>query len=106
MVVSQLDALVVGSVRQEIHYEEAAAESGMTDEEFWQFQLPYMKKAMAIGDYPTMAGLSEDTFDGGWEESFAFGVRIFLEGVERLVCARARTTLRRCARGLHDLKEM
>ncbi len=92
LVVTQLDALVVGSVRQEIQYEEAAAESGMTDEEFWQFQLPFMERAMATGDYPTLAGVSEDTFDGGWEEGFALGVSIFLEGLERLVSARDRTT--------------
>lgn len=87
-VVTQLDALVVGAVRQEIHYEEAAAESGMTDEEFWQHQLPVMEKVMSTGDYPTLAGLSEDAFEGGWDKSFAFGVRLFLDGLEREVARR------------------
>lgn len=85
MVVTQMDALVVGAVRQEIHYEESAAESGLTDEEFWQFQIPIMEQVMATGDYPVMAALSEDSFDGGWEESFAFGLRLFLDGLEREV---------------------
>lgn len=89
VVVSQLDAYVTGSVRQEILYDAAAEESGLADEEFWTFQLPWLERAMESGRYPTMAAMSENSFDAGWEESFALGLRFLLDGIEREVARRS-----------------
>lgn len=83
MVISYLDGYVTGVVRQEILYDRAAEESDLTDEEFWAYQLPWLERAMASGAYPTMAAMSEDAFDGGWEETFTMGLTHLLDGIER-----------------------
>lgn len=85
MVVSLLDSYVTGSVRQEILYDHAAAETGMSEEEFWNLQLPVLVKAMESGRFPTLAALNEDTFSAGWEETFTMGLEFLLEGIEREV---------------------
>lgn len=88
MVISLLDGYVVGSVRQELLYEAAADETGLSEAEFWSIQLPYVEQAMASGAYPVLATLDEDTFDAGWDETFDLGVRLFLDGLEREVARR------------------
>jgi AcrR family transcriptional regulator len=90
-VVTSLDGLVTGAVRQQISYEQVAEESGLDDDEFWGAQLPFMEDAMASGDYPTMQALADDAFRGTWEEAFELGLRAFLDGLEVKVAARSRT---------------
>lgn len=85
MVVSALDAYVTGAVREEILYAQAAAESGLTEEEFWGYQLPVLEQAMESGQFPAMAALDEDVFDAGWEDSFALGLQLMLDGIEERV---------------------
>lgn len=85
MVISLLDGYVIGSVRQEMLYEAAADETGLSEAEFWSIQLPYLEHAMASGAYPSLATMDEDTFDAGWDETFDLGVRLFLDGLEREV---------------------
>jgi AcrR family transcriptional regulator len=87
-VVMLIDAFVVGQARQRIQYEAVVAESGISDEEFWGQQYPFLEKAMLSGRYPAMASLGEDTFDVGWEESFDFGLERLLDGVAALVASR------------------
>ena len=89
MTVSAVDAYVTGSVREEILYAQAAAESGLTEEEFWNYQLPVLERAMESGQYPAMAALSEDVFDAGWEDSFALGLQFLLDGIEQRVARRS-----------------
>ena len=88
MVMSMLDGYVTGTARQEILYEQAAEESGLSDGEFWEYQLPLMVQAMESGNYPTMASMAEDSFDGGWEETFALGLKGLLDGLELEVARR------------------
>jgi AcrR family transcriptional regulator len=97
-VVMLVDAFVVGQARQRIQYEAVVAESGISDEEFWGQQYPFLEKAMLSGDYPAMAALGADTFDVGWEESFDFGLGRLLDGVAALVASR-KPRGRRGARG-------
>jgi AcrR family transcriptional regulator len=82
MVISELDAYVIGSVRQQVMYELAAEETGVTDEEFWGAQVPALERAMDSGDYPVLAAMEEDSFDADWEETFTFGLRHLLDGIE------------------------
>ncbi|GAB3186634.1 TetR/AcrR family transcriptional regulator [Nesterenkonia suensis] len=84
-IVTALGAYTVGTVRQEILWQNAPAETGMTDEEFWSDQIPALERAMASGRYPAMAALAEDTFSGSWEDSFALGLEIFLDGLEQML---------------------
>ncbi|HIZ36393.1 MAG TPA: TetR/AcrR family transcriptional regulator [Candidatus Ruania gallistercoris] len=85
MVVSAVDAYVTGSVREEILYAQAAAESGLTEDEFWNYQLPVLVRAMESGKFPAMAALSEDVFDAGFESSFTLGLELILDGIEQRV---------------------
>lgn len=87
-VLSAVDAYVMGLVRQEVLWQGAAEESGMTDEEFWQHQVPFFTAAMASGRFPALTQLADDTFDASWEEGFAFGLTMFLDGVEQTIVRR------------------
>ncbi|MEU1900385.1 TetR/AcrR family transcriptional regulator [Nocardiopsis dassonvillei] len=89
MVISLLDSYVTGSARQRILYENATVESGMADEEFWGNQLSVLVKAMESGDFPTMAAMDDDAFGADWEETFALGLRLVLDGIDREVARRA-----------------
>ncbi|MDZ5077637.1 TetR/AcrR family transcriptional regulator [Nesterenkonia sp. HG001] len=88
-IITALDSYAVGTVRQEILWQNAPAETGMTDEEFWNHQLPILEEVMASGRFPSMAALSEDTFSGSWEDSFAFGLNLLLDGLEQKLNRRA-----------------
>jgi AcrR family transcriptional regulator len=85
MVLTAIDGFVTGLARSHVNSVRAPARTGQTDEEFWAAQTPVLEKAMATGDYPTMAGLAEDSFSGGWEETFELGLDALLDGLERLV---------------------
>ncbi|ROR73553.1 TetR/AcrR family transcriptional regulator [Bogoriella caseilytica] len=89
MLVSIIDGYVVGTVRQEIQYEAAVGASGVSDQKFWEAQLPHLERAMASGDYPAMAAMDEDSYDAGWEETFEFGLTMLLDGIEREIDRRA-----------------
>ncbi|WP_162802147.1 TetR/AcrR family transcriptional regulator [Ornithinimicrobium murale] len=88
MLVTLLDAYVTGSVRQEVLFDQASALTDLTYEEFWELQLPFLEAAMESGRFPTMAAMSEDSFSGGWEETFELGLTLLLDGVEREVARR------------------
>lgn len=81
-VITAIDGFVVGTVRTELLYEKAAEETGVSDEEFWEMQLPYLNAAMEKGDYPAMMALDEDAFDGPWSETFDLGLSAMLDGLE------------------------
>lgn len=84
-VIVALDSYVTGAVRQEILSNRAASESGMTDDQFWESQVPMLETIFASGRFPVMAALAEDTFTGTWEEHFHFGLALFLDGVEQRI---------------------
>lgn len=92
MIISAIDAYVVGSVRQQVMYELAAEETGVSDEEFWRMQMPTMERAMDTGDYPVMAAMDEDTFDAGWDETFTLGLQHLLDGIAADVARREDAT--------------
>ena len=83
-----VDSLVTGLARSQILYASAAEETGLSDDECWQLQTPVLERAMASGDYPAMAALSDDAFDAPWNETFEFGLHRLLDGTELLVGSR------------------
>ncbi|QSB16386.1 TetR/AcrR family transcriptional regulator C-terminal domain-containing protein [Natronosporangium hydrolyticum] len=88
MVITLLDGYCSGLARHQVQYIAAAAETGISDEDFWQTQLPTLERAMATGAYPVMATLAEDSFDASWESTFELGLRAILDGLEQLVRSR------------------
>lgn len=88
MLLSALDAYVLGSVRQEIQSCIAAQEAGLTDHEFWYTQLPYLERAMESGRYPVMAQMDENTWDGNWDQTFEMGIAFILDGIAAEIARR------------------
>lgn len=79
--INALDGFVTGCVRAQITYDSATHETGLTEEEYWALQIPVLERAMETGNYPAIAALDEDSFDGAWDESFELGLTAFLDGV-------------------------
>lgn len=88
-VVTMIDAYVVGQARSRIQYDAVTVQSGLSDEEFWTQQYPFLAKAMESGRYPAMAALDEDAFGMGWAENFDFGLARLLDGMAALVDGRS-----------------
>ena len=84
-----LDNLVTGAARSHVLYQQAAQQSGMTDEEFWSTQEPYIVEAMSGGRFPRMTALPEDTFSESGEAVMRFGLRALLDGFETFLASRA-----------------
>lgn len=84
-VVLMVDAYVVGQARSRIHHDAVTVQSGLSDEEFWAQQYPFLSRAMLSGRYPAMAALDENAFGLGWEDNFEFGLARILDGLATLV---------------------
>lgn len=84
MISTQVD-YVEGVARRYINERRAEARTGVSNEQFWQAQEPTLAAALTSGDYPTMADLSEDTFDFSFEELFEFGLTRLHDGFARLL---------------------
>ncbi|MCR8946003.1 TetR/AcrR family transcriptional regulator [Streptomyces sp. OUCMDZ-4982] len=87
-VIITVNSFVEGLARTQADAAEAVAQTGLSDEEFWENQRPYLERAMLSGAYPTMAGMSEDTFSADFDH-FTFGLRRLIAGFETLVAERA-----------------
>ncbi|MCS0635942.1 TetR/AcrR family transcriptional regulator [Streptomyces sp. LP05-1] len=88
-VVISVHAFVSGIARLEADTAAAVRESGMAIDQFWKRQEPFLVQAMESGEFPTMAGLSEDSFSYEFDH-FEFGLAALLRGVEAQVAARDR----------------
>lgn len=86
-VIITVNSFVEGLARTQGDAAEAVAQTGLSDEEFWESQRPYLERAMLSGAYPMMAGMSEDTFSADFDH-FAFGLERLIAGFEALVAER------------------
>ncbi|MEU3054400.1 TetR/AcrR family transcriptional regulator [Streptomyces griseus] len=86
-VIITVNSFVEGLARTRADEAEAVAQTGLSDEEFWDNQRPYLERAMLSGAYPMMAGMSEDTFSPEFDH-FEFGLRRLIAGFEALVAER------------------
>ncbi|MGQ4718288.1 TetR/AcrR family transcriptional regulator [Streptomyces anulatus] len=102
-VIITVNSFVEGLARTRADAAEAVRETGLSDQEFWDDQRPYLERAMLSGAYPMMASLSEDAFSAEFDH-FEFGLRRLIAGFESLVEERTadrtpeRTTERTAAR--------
>ncbi|MFH9265989.1 TetR/AcrR family transcriptional regulator [Streptomyces sp. NPDC017546] len=87
-VIITVNSFVEGLARTQGDAAEAVAQTGLSNEEFWDSQRPYLERAMLSGAYPMMAGMSEDTFSADFDH-FEFGLRRLIAGFEALVAERA-----------------
>ncbi|MBR7676638.1 TetR/AcrR family transcriptional regulator [Streptomyces daliensis] len=80
-----IDNYVVGAARAHVLHQQAAQQSGLSDEEFWATQEPYMIKAMETGVYPEIATLPDDTFTMTAYEAMRFGLEPLLDGFQAFI---------------------
>jgi AcrR family transcriptional regulator len=83
-VIIAVQSFVTGIVRMEAETVEAAKETGVSDEEFWTRQEPFLDRAMRTGEYPMLAALSQDAFSTDFDH-FEFGLRALMGGFEAMV---------------------
>ncbi|MEU9700051.1 TetR/AcrR family transcriptional regulator [Streptomyces sp. NPDC047981] len=88
-VIVTVQGFVAGIARMELQAVEAAKETGVSDEDFWAAQAPFLERAMATGRFPAVAGLAEDTFSREVDQ-FAFGLARLMDGFETLVSRRGK----------------
>ncbi|MFD9910303.1 TetR/AcrR family transcriptional regulator [Streptomyces sp. NPDC059063] len=87
-VLIMVEGYVTGAARTQVHAAQAAQDTQLSDEDFWQAQMPFLERVMADGRYPLVAGLSEDAFGWGFDH-FEFGLQRVLDGLDVLVERRA-----------------
>lgn len=84
--VAMLDSLARGASQWIVEYKEAADRTGISDEEWWGTQLPFIERAMADGAHPTMARVvANDPF----EDDTGFVIERALDGIAALVDTRS-----------------
>lgn len=81
MVVSALDAYVTGAVRNQVLYQLAAEEDGLSEERFWSAQSAAIEAALTSRAFPVLAEIDADAFDASWEETFELGLSSLLNGI-------------------------
>ncbi|MER5973204.1 TetR/AcrR family transcriptional regulator [Streptomyces sp. NPDC002055] len=86
-VIIAVQSFATGIARMEIQSAQAAEETGVSHEEFWEGQRPFLERAMQSGQFPHMATLSEDTFSQDFDH-FGFGLERLMDGLEALVARR------------------
>ncbi|MGW6712710.1 TetR/AcrR family transcriptional regulator C-terminal domain-containing protein [Streptomyces globisporus] len=87
-VIITVNSFVEGLARTQADAAEAVAQTGLSDEAFWENQRPYLERAMLSGAYPVMAGMAEDTFSSDFDQ-FEFGLQRLIAGFDALVGERA-----------------
>ncbi|NSC22368.1 TetR/AcrR family transcriptional regulator [Streptomyces albus subsp. chlorinus] len=80
-----LDNLVLGAARSHVLHQQAAQQTGVSDEEFWRTQEPYMVRGIQEGGLHRLAALPEDSFATDAVTTMRFAVRALLDGYQRLV---------------------
>jgi AcrR family transcriptional regulator len=79
-----LDALMsftFGAVQRELAERRAEQESGLTEDEWQRTVGPYLRDALAGGDYPNLQTRIVDGADPDHAERFAFGLERVLDGI-------------------------
>ncbi|MEO3750649.1 TetR/AcrR family transcriptional regulator [Streptomyces sp. B6B3] len=84
-IIVTLDSYITGIARTYVLHQQAAEESGITDEEFWAAQAPIIETALQSGCYPHVFQLDEDSFSLPYEDSMRFGLARLLDGLESFI---------------------
>jgi AcrR family transcriptional regulator len=79
---------VSGHARNHIDAIQAAERTGVTDEQFWSAQEPFLAKAMLSGEYPQLAALPGEIYGEVFHSAFEFGLQRLLDGIEAYLEAR------------------
>lgn len=80
-VLLMIDGYVTNAARRFISAANAEKRTGISEADFWAAQMPVLERIATSGEYPTLAGLPEDTFHFG-QAHFDFGLQRLLDGLE------------------------
>jgi AcrR family transcriptional regulator len=84
--IATTSAWVAGLARTSVEASRAASETGVSDDEWWATQEPYLVDALAGEGYPMLGRVSDSNgFDGTNDRAFEFGLRRLLDGLEAFV---------------------
>lgn len=85
-VIVTVNSWVAGLARTSLDAATAATTTGVSDDEWWDTQAPYLEKSLQEGRFPllTRAG-DEGAFGSEADDSFEFGLTVLLDGVAALV---------------------
>lgn len=96
-IVTLVSGYVHGTVRSAVEAAQAAAHTGMTEQQWWQAHAPYLEKALDPRRYPLAARVGtaagqEYQAAADPHGAFEFGLARILDGIEVLVAARPDAT--------------
>ena len=83
--VAMLDSLARGASQWVVEYKEAAERTGISDEDWWATQMPYIEKAMADGKRATMARV---VANDPYQDDTDFVIDRALDGIAALIAQR------------------
>lgn len=83
-VIIAVQSLATGVARMTADSAEAVEATGLSHEDFWGVQEPFLHAAMESGDFPLTAQLSEETFSVEFAH-LDFGIRRLVTGLEVLM---------------------
>lgn len=89
LVLSLITNYVHGAARGAVAAAQAAAHTGMTDEQWWQEYGPLLERVLDADRFPTATAAGSE-YGGAYDpqRSFEFGLARVLDGVEALIATR------------------
>jgi AcrR family transcriptional regulator len=83
-------SFVAGLARTSVEASRAERDTGVSDEEWWLAQRPYLDELMSGGGVPLLSRVgAAGGFEGSPDRGFEFGLARILDGVEALIASRA-----------------
>ncbi|MFJ5264317.1 TetR/AcrR family transcriptional regulator [Streptomyces sp. NPDC088387] len=79
-----VDSYVVGAVRSQVYQAEVEHRTGLTDDEFWEAQVPVLEKVLSTGRFPLIASLDDNTWARDFDH-FEYGLQRILDGLEAML---------------------
>lgn len=87
-IILAVDHVVTGTARTYVLQNQVIADTGISDEEFWEAQAPILESVMETGNYPELAELEDDSFNIDATEAMEVALRAVLDGLESFITAR------------------
>lgn len=82
-ILTAVSHFVGGLARETILQQQAATQSGITDEEFWRAQEPYIADAFSSGRFPHVGALDPHCWETPPIDSMRYGLKAILDGFEQ-----------------------
>ncbi|GGT04245.1 TetR family transcriptional regulator [Planobispora rosea] len=89
-VITLVDAYVTGTARLIVEAGQAAQRTGVSDEQFWQAQEPFMMRFLNDERFATLRRVADAGVFSDDDNGFEFGLQRLLDGVEAYVAAAVR----------------